>query len=228
MLIQLRELHTNLSDPDFLLLLRASGKYKQRSDQTHDSVHEPLLTENPLEPIWCLLLGDSMLERLKTTGARTDLGKGQFPHIFNAGVGGDRIQNVLYRLDTKGLFWDLKSHRVKYAVLHMGTNDLRPKRGLNFATLTQYSLVVEALHRAAPGIKILVTGLMPRTDVDEVFIHRSNQALQNLVQEYNELVGQKLGKQSSLLSLPQANCSKPIHFCLYIEFFPSPYVSDVH
>ena len=188
------ELHTNLSDPEFMTLLRSAARYKQRSDQTHTSVHEPLLSEVPPHPIWCLLLGDSMLERLQTSGAHTILGQGQFPHIFNAGVGGDRIQNVLYRLDTKGLFWDLRSHGIKYAILHMGTNDLKPKRAFDAEVLRQYALVLETVHRAAPAVKVLVTGLMPRKDVDLRVVDQSNASLQQLVQDYNATSGQKSGE----------------------------------
>lgn len=195
MSINIFDFHSTLSDPEFLVLVRNQAKYKERSQLTHDSVHEPLLKKEPFKSIWCLLLGDSMLERLKTTGTHTKLGQGEFPHIFNAGVGGDRIQNVLYRLDTKGLYYDLRLHGVKYAILHMGTNDLRPKRGLSAGALEQYALVLEAVHRAAPGVKILVTGLMPRKDVDQVFIHRSNLDLQQLVREYNEMTEQKTGRK---------------------------------
>jgi hypothetical protein len=181
-------LHINLTDSNFLILLRGSAKYKERSAQTHDSVHFPLSTIRPSEQIWCLLLGDSMLERLLTTGSHTTLGNGRFPHIFNAGVGGDRIQNVLYRLETKGLFHELKIRGVKHAVLQMGTNDLKPKRGLSSDALRQYALVLEAMHRASPKVKVLVTGLMPRKDVAQGFIDHSNAGLQHLVQDYNALM----------------------------------------
>jgi hypothetical protein len=111
------ELHTQLSDDDFFKLLNASGKYKERSNQTHDTVHAPLLAQQPSKPIWCLLLGDSMLERLKTTGAHTQLAQIGYADVFNAGVGGDRIQNVLYRLGTKDLFRALQSRGMQYAIL---------------------------------------------------------------------------------------------------------------
>ncbi len=188
------ELHTNLPDPEFMTLLRSASRYKQRSDQTHISVHEPLLSDVPPRPIWCLLLGDSMLERLQSSGAHTVLGQGQFPQIFNAGVGGDGIQNVLYRLDAKDLFRDLRSHGVKFAILQMGTNDLKPKRALHAELLRQYALVLETVHRAAPAVKVLVTGLMPRKDVDPGVVCQSNASLQQLVRDYNAMSGQKSGE----------------------------------
>lgn len=188
------KLHTDLSDPGFMILLRNAAKCKQRSDQTHDSVHHPLLKTSPFDTIWCLLLGDSTLERLKMTGAHTALGKGEFPHIFNAGVGGDPIQNVLYQLDTKGLFWDIRSRGVKHAILQMGTNDLKPNRGLTAEALGQYALVLEAGDRAAPTVKVLVTWLLPRKDVAPGVVGQSDTSLQRLVQDYNAMSGHKSGK----------------------------------
>ena len=195
------KLHTDLSDPEFMLLLRSSEKYKKRSDETHNSVHKPLLESTPSKPIWCLLLGCSTVERLKTTGAHTTLGKGQFPHIFNAGVGGDRIRNVLYRLGTKGLFWDLQTRQVEHAILMMGANDVTNKQALDSEALRQYALVLEALYRACPAVKVLVTGLTPqkpgrrpRMVVREGIINHSNASLQRLVQAYQEMNKQASSK----------------------------------
>src|SRR5271170_1872368 len=132
-----------LHEADFIQLLRDSGKYKQRSDRTHDDIHVPLLTQSPTTRIRCLLLGDSMLERFKTTGKHTKLGQVEFPDLLNAGVGGDRTQNVIYRLGTKGLYSGLKQHGVNFAILDMGTNNLRPKRGLSAEAIEEYGLVLE-------------------------------------------------------------------------------------
>jgi hypothetical protein len=176
-----------LHEADFVQLLRDSGKYKERSNTTHDNVHAPLLAQLPANRIGCLLLGDSMLERFKTTGKHTKLGHVKFPGLLNAGVGGDRTQNVIYRLGTKDLYSGLKQHGVNFAVLHMGTNNLRPKRGLSVEAIEEYGLVLEALARAAPGIVVLVTGILPRKDVGRSFVDKSNRDLQQLVRDFNDL-----------------------------------------
>jgi hypothetical protein len=176
-----------LHEADFVQLLCDSGKYKERSDRTHDSVHAPLLAQSPTTRIRCLLLGCSMLERFKTTGKHTKLGQVEFPDLLNAGVGGDRIQNVIYRLGTKDLYSGLKQHGVNFAILHMGSNNLRPKRGLSAEAIEEYGLVLEALARAAPGIVVLLTGILPRKNVDRSFIDQSNGNLQQLVQDFNDL-----------------------------------------
>lgn len=176
-----------LHEADFVRLLRETGKYKKRSDTTHDNTHAPLLAQSPARRIRCLLLGDSMLERFKTTGKHTKLGQVEFPDLLNAGVGGDRMQNVIYRLGTKDLYSRLKEHGVDCAVLHMGSNNLRPKRGLSAEAIEEYGLVVEALARAAPGIVMLLTGIIPRKDIDRTFVDQSNDGLRQLVQDFNDL-----------------------------------------
>lgn len=176
-----------LSELDFLNLLQETGKYKKRSEITHDTVHKPLLSQLPATQIRCLLLGSSMLERFITTGKHTKLGQLEFPNLLNAGVGGDRIQNVVYRLGTKDLFSGLKQRGVKFAILHMGTNNLRRNRGLTGGEIEQYAMVLEALTRAAPDIVVFVTGIMPRTDIGSNFINRSNTDLRQLVQDFNAI-----------------------------------------
>jgi hypothetical protein len=116
-----------LSKTEFKKLLQAEMKFKTRSHDTYHNTHAPELknrqaqllkasapniasigsssVENIQTPsptyvpaaIDTVLIGDSMLERLKTTGAHTQIA--HLPSSFNAGVGGDKIENVLYRLD---------------------------------------------------------------------------------------------------------------------------------
>lgn len=179
----------NQSSSDFsgttIEQLRKYALYKERSDVTHDRDHAPILARG--QPIECLLLGHSFFERFKTTGSTTRFGPDQapYPEFFNAGVGGDRIGNVIYRLIEKGLLTDLKTAGVKYALLAMGTNDLaNDKKALQRQHIEQYALIVEALQWACPGVKILVCGLAPKKKVrKEGIIEQSNEMLQQMVQD---------------------------------------------
>ena len=72
-----------------------------------------------------LFLGDSMLERWQSTGSKywkKDLSKYK---IMNASVGGDTINNLLWRIQptdhTTGI---LDSLRVKKIILMIGTNNI--------------------------------------------------------------------------------------------------------
>jgi hypothetical protein len=76
-----------------------------------------------------------MLERFKTTGIAAKLGAlGASGAAFNAGVGGDRNENIIYRL-TQGRYSTLKTAQsdtstscdIKVWVLTSGTNKFHAK-----------------------------------------------------------------------------------------------------
>lgn len=186
-------LHTSLSEVDFTSLLESSGAFKERSDGTHDARHGPELANSPSGRIKLLLLGDSMLERFLTTGKDTKLGQIAFPTAFNAGVGGDRVSNVLFRVGMKGLFGALGKRGVDVAFLQMGTNDLRKKRSLDDKAVSDYTLVIEALRRASPGIQIVVGGVMSRADIGQDVVDQSNMSLIRLVDGINSESGSEFG-----------------------------------
>lgn len=102
--------HQTCPDPDFRELIHDSMKSKSRSHDTHNEIHLPILSQNPALAFTTVLVGDSMIERLKTTGSSTRIAR--LPSSFNAGVGGDRIENVLYRLDL-GLFASLQDRGIR-------------------------------------------------------------------------------------------------------------------
>jgi len=99
--------------------LITQGKFKTRSHDTTLKTHIPELSKRQGD-FDIVLLGDSMLERLKTTGASTRLA--HMERTFNAGVGGDKIENVLYRLGTLGMLDKLSERNVKLWVVMVGTN----------------------------------------------------------------------------------------------------------
>ena len=101
---------------------------------------------------------------------------------MNAGVSGDKISNVLYRLGA-GLWRLLAQRSISYAVLQFGTNSLSFSKGIGIDALMKYALVIEAIQRASPWAKILVTGLMPRIDVLAGIMVMANEALENLVRD---------------------------------------------
>ena len=195
------QLHAHRSEAEFQTLIEQAGAYKQRSATTHSKTHAPILSKDPSSPIGTLLLGDSMIERFKTTGSGTSFGSAPYPSVMNAGVGGDKIANVLYRLGTMGLYSLLKQRSVGCAVLQMGTNNLRPKKALDQNAIAQYALVIETLQRAVPGIKILVTGLMHRKDIPEEILYESNRALEQLVRDYNNITSVSQNKETILTVL---------------------------
>lgn len=183
------------------------------------------------------LLGDSMLERMETTGEwqnlqtwpsetmasdsaiqtmneamdATDTDTDATPisriqGVANFGCGGDKIQNILYRvigdpdMNLKGLAQELQSpdaggpvtrRNLKLWVIQAGTNNLHRKHGLRDTDLYSMDVLLSTLHRLShPGTKFLVTGLFYRRDIPNELVDQANDALQSLVdrldQEYLE------------------------------------------
>ncbi|KAK3309799.1 uncharacterized protein B0T15DRAFT_516544 [Chaetomium strumarium] len=199
--------------------LRAFAKYKERSFTTSKTVHIPLLEaatkDAPDQGPTVVLLGDSMLERMTTTGQSPnftapwpspamlpdgdlealratreeevlDIAKKarrpardlirRVDRVFNAGVGGDKIQNLAYRLvgdpyrGLPGLLPMLaRCGTVRLWVLHIGTNHLSPKRGLSGADIEALEVLIDTLLRlpATKGVhgKVLLTGILLRREV---------------------------------------------------------------
>lgn len=234
--------------PDILTDLLKSARAKARSTETHDNVHIPDLRSVSGE-ISCLLLGDSMLERFKTTGRSTHFGPepnatrldtssslpvthaddgaeiasgtstsagplvqtlatgfidpslipsyNPMTKTFNAGVGGDSLRNIIYRLtgtptNPGGLLYALQSlaseRQPRYIFLLAGTNDLGDgRKPLSTASLSQYRLIIKALTHVLPQARIWVCGLMPKAKVKQTsVIDDSNLLLKTLVEDMNK------------------------------------------
>ncbi|KAF8932984.1 hypothetical protein BGZ47_011082 [Haplosporangium gracile] len=126
-----------------------------------------------------------MLERLKTTGAFTGLA--QLPGSFNAGCGGDKIENVLYRLD---LMYPLiqSCSNIKLWVVMVGTNNLR-KKGFRPTDVALYRLLLQALLRVAPGSKVLACEIFKRKDIEDRYVDKANEMVKGMIEEMNGYLG---------------------------------------
>lgn len=201
---------------EFILsTLRPVAKYKARSYETSKTVHLPLLESQTLDaprrgPA-VVLLGDSMFERMITTGQSInfvapwpspamlddetiaryeDDTLKRLDRVFNAGVGGDKIQNLAYRLvgdEERGLPGLLpalaRCGTVRLWVLHVGTNNLSPKDGLKSEDLHALERLITAVLSVSPkeaGCKVLVTFLFPRKDIPNTAVVRANEQLKDL------------------------------------------------
>lgn len=117
--------------------------------------------------------------------------------VFNVGVGGDSLKNVIYRLtgtpaSPGGLLYALsslpESHQPQYIFLLAGTNDLGDgRKPLPALSLSQYHRVIDALTHVFPRAKICICGLMPKAKVKKAMvIDESNVLLQSLVDDMNQ------------------------------------------
>ncbi|KAF6816023.1 acetylhydrolase [Colletotrichum plurivorum] len=198
-------------------LLSRHAKYKQRSYETSRDRHIPELRSHPDEPS-VVLLGDSMIERMITTGLSSSFlpwpsagmvsddviaqhnNNASAPVlrrlecVFNAGVGGDKIENLVYRLvgstdvdrPIDSLLDLLRQRKVRVWVLHVGTNNLHPKRGLREKDLELLRLIVGALLEA--GGRVLLVGLFQRRDVGDGLVGEANEGYRRIVREFGSSV----------------------------------------
>lgn len=217
---------------DILQIARKLSKFKKRSRQTSRDHHIPMISSVSRTPR-VMLLGDSLLERMTTTGQshslhpwpseqmlsqmqlnRINSSRGlamqkiihRTSAVFNAGCGGDKIENILYRLlgdeensfTTEGLsdeahgqlfhgLFDTLAKRktqVKLWVVHAGTNNLHEKKGLTDASVYAMRVLLRTLFRiSAPETHVLVTALFYRKDIRNELIDQANARLKTLAEE---------------------------------------------
>jgi lysophospholipase L1-like esterase len=205
-----------LSKTEFRKLLQAEMKFKTRSHDTYHEIHVPELksrqaqlpegsepnkdsidsssTENiePTTPtdvpaaIDIVLIGDSMLERLKTTGSQTKIA--HLPSSFNAGVGGDKIENVLYRIDL-GMMDLLEERSVKIWVVMVGTNNLKKTHALLPVEVQRYRLLLQSLVLISPRSQIIACEIFKRKDIGDQYVEESNELLRNMLNDFNKNLG---------------------------------------
>jgi lysophospholipase L1-like esterase len=80
---------------------------------------------------------------------------GQY-HPYNIGIGGDRTQHVLWRLEAG----EVKGISPKVAVLMIGTNNLGSNT--NEEIVSGVTKIVQSLHSRLPNTKVLLLGIFPR------------------------------------------------------------------
>ncbi|KAK4202195.1 SGNH hydrolase-type esterase domain-containing protein [Triangularia verruculosa] len=222
--------------------LNKIAKYKLRSFETSLNSHIPLI-ESLTAPTFpdVVLIGDSMIERMLTTarcgpnlvspwpsnemladGDDEQLPSGQ---VLNLGVGGDRIQNVASRLigdQAQGLRSVAKmlaeQKSVKLWVLHVGTNNLSPKKGLEDKDVPALKVLIEALLEIGRvGCKVLVTGLFLRKDIAGDKIEEANDKILRVIGSIND------GMPGTVVWLPATEEVKEDHLADHVHLTEEGY-----
>lgn len=211
---------TGQASEDLWSDVRDFSKHKTRSLETSLNNHLPKIA-GAKEAISVVFLGDSMFERMTTTEEtdilplwpsetlcseeelkETNLRRKainipklvRINGLLNAGCGGDKIENILYRLigdperELAGLaeaLFDSERHRnVKLWVVQAGTNNLHPKKGLTDASVDAYRELLDTILEISSGAtRVLVTGLFNRKDINEELVAQANAKLKKLVEE---------------------------------------------
>jgi lysophospholipase L1-like esterase len=104
-----------------------------------------------------LFVGDSITDGWRRAGKATfDKTYGGLDPL-NLGIGGDRTQHVLWRLENG----EVEGIRPKVAVLMIGTNNLGSNT--NDEIVAGVTKIVRTLHSKLPGTKVLLLGIFPRS-----------------------------------------------------------------
>lgn len=196
------------------ILAQRHSKFKERSFATSKNEHIPLLESLSKGPR-IILLGNSMIERMLTTGQSASLepwpsapilsdvhlesnrSRGlvheRLRGVFNAGVGGDKYENILYRLhgdeerQVSGLLDTPTVLDAELWFIHAGTNNLHTKRGLSDASVEVLRLMLMSILTSTPfETRILLSELFNRTDIAEHLVDEANTKLEHLVDSIND------------------------------------------
>jgi lysophospholipase L1-like esterase len=118
-------------------------------------LHESFLARGKSGPIGVLFLGDSITE-----------GWGKAPHVWekyfgqyqpaNFGIGGDRTQHVIWRIENG----ELDAISPKVLVLMIGTNNSGEHNGAEIAAADKK--IIELIQAKLPRTKILLHAIFPR------------------------------------------------------------------
>src|SRR5688500_11151270 len=109
-------------------------------------------------PVNLLFVGDSITDAWRR-GAQHELYKERWGkhNPLNLGIGGDRTQHVLWRLENG----EVEGIKPKVTVLMIGTNNLGNKESVE-DTIAGVKAVVQSLREKLPETKILLLAVFPR------------------------------------------------------------------
>ncbi len=155
------------------------AKWKKRSNDTTNKHIKILKKMNPD----IILIGTSMFERFNYVKDATNEwnrhGLDQC-NIFNCGVGGDRIENILFRLKTKDILSHVQSEPNKIIIM-CGANDIEENTpNLMIDGLNQIlSLICDKFKNS----EIIVLGMYPRksNEVTESILYKK-------ITQYNDMI----------------------------------------
>jgi lysophospholipase L1-like esterase len=137
--------------------------------------HEGFVQEAQKGGIDILFMGDSITDGWRGRG-KAVWNKYYAPrHAANFGIGGDRTQHVLWRMD----HGELDGIKPKVVVLLIGTNNTGKNRNPVPETIEGVQAVVKELRAKLPASKILLLAIFPRSTLDNP--QRAQVALINTV-----------------------------------------------
>lgn len=123
-----------------------------------------------------LLIGDSIIQKMAYFDKFWSEVSGLHP--LNLGIGGDRIQNLLWRI----LNGSLNEIQPKAIVLHIGTNCIGNTPEEISDGIIQ---VVDELHKIFPSAYLIIWGLLPRGEFPNLLRDRNIKVNEIILQHFN-------------------------------------------
>lgn len=122
-----------------------------------------------------LFIGDSITAGWE--GAGKDVWKKYYEprKAMNAGIGGDRTQHILWRLDNG----NIDGLSPKVAVLMIGTNNLGGNTPDDIAAGVK--AIVEKLQKKLPKTQVLVLGVFPRGEKADSDLRKKQESINNVI-----------------------------------------------
>lgn len=129
------------------------------------SRHEKFVAQAKRGHIDLLFLGDSITDNWRTKGSNVWNEYYAPRHAANFGIGGDRTQHVLWRIE----HGELDGIQPKVTVLMIGTNNSKSDPAADIARAIR--MIIDVIHSKIPDTKILLLAIFPRnkpTDTPEM------------------------------------------------------------
>jgi lysophospholipase L1-like esterase len=128
-----------------------------RTDKGWQQRHQRFLERAKQGHVDVLFLGDSITQGWEGNGKEVWKERFEPLHAANFGIGGDRTQHVLWRLEDGK---ELHGISPKAIVLMIGTNNMANDTAANIAEGVK--AIVHELRQQSPEAKILLLGIFPR------------------------------------------------------------------
>jgi lysophospholipase L1-like esterase len=151
-----------------------TSAWKERTAEMHDRIMQQL---DVMKTPQIVFLGDSLMERWKTSGKEKWEQLTSTYKVLNCGIGGDKVQNVLWRLE-KGLF---ETMRPKLIFFMIGTNNIEKNSAKHIAEGTEK--IIQLVHEKSPDSLFVIYGVLPRTTSDKLPV-----PIMDKIHDLNQLV----------------------------------------
>lgn len=135
--------------------ISASEAVEKQDDGKFLAKHEAILARGKSGPIGLLFLGDSITERWRVAPDIWERYYGSYQPA-NFGIGGDRTQHVIWRIE----HGELDGINPKVTVLMLGTNNSLDYTAAEIAAADRK--IVGMIRAKLPQTKILLLGIFPR------------------------------------------------------------------